>query len=97
MKKFAYILMGVGFDPARHTARFETPGSLTTILTVRDFEEAKAAALRLKAEGCGVIELCGAFGEAKAEELIRLCDNAVGIGYVVHRPQQDAAFKAFFG
>lgn len=96
-KKFAFILMGDIYDPEKHQAKFETVGNITYINTVRSFEEAKSLVLKLAENGIGAVELCGAFGAAKAQELIDLTDNKVAIGYVVHKESQDALFAQFFG
>lgn len=96
-KKFAFLLMGPDFCPARHNDLFETETMVTRICTVRDFAEARAVAGQLQAEGFGAIELCGAFGSEKAAELAELTGNKVAIGYVTHDPALDALFAAFFG
>lgn len=97
MKKFAFILLGAHYNPQEHQARFETANQLTYILTVRNFEEARAAVKRLDAEGVGAVELCGAFGEERAREMIEMTGNRVAIGYVTHLESQDGLFEAFFG
>lgn len=94
-KKFASILMGSGYK-AGHLAVFETEGCDTYIYTVRDFEAAKELVKRLCAEGFGAIELCGAFGEEKARELITLTEGKLAIGFSVHFPEQDELFDRFF-
>ncbi len=96
MKKFAYILMGPHYDPQKHTARFETAGSLTAIFTVRDFVEAEARVKSCAAEGFGVVELCGAFGERRARELAELAGGGMGVGYVCNLPEQSELIQAFF-
>lgn len=96
-KKFAFLLMGAHYDPACHQADFETENRLTSIRTVQDYSEAKTAIHSLMEEGYGAIELCGAFGEEKAQELIRMTQGRVAIGFVTHFPEQDALFAAFFG
>lgn len=69
----------------------------TSIRTVRDYPEAQAVIRTLFENGYGAIELCGAFGEEKAQELIRMTQGRVAIGFVTHFPEQDALFAAFFG
>ena len=69
MKKFAFILMGAGYDPEKHQCCFEKENSENHIFTVRDFEEAKAKVVELFRAGYGAIELCGAYGKEKAEHL----------------------------
>lgn len=97
MKKFAYIIMGAQYTPATQQACFETASCATYIFTVRNFNEARERALKCLNEGFGVIELCGAFGEARARELAELTENKVGIGFVINFPEQNELFHAFFG
>lgn len=97
MKKFAFMMMGEVHDPERDRAEFEAGGTLTLIRTVRNFEEAKEMALALVQDGVGAIELCGAFGPEKAEELFQYTGKKVAVGYVTHNPAHDALFAAFWG
>ena len=94
--KFAYLLMGKPFDPAVHQATFETDALITYIFTVRSFDEACDKIISLEKRGVGVVELCGAFGEAGAKKLIELTNNKIAIGYVTHKSEQDHLFDAFF-
>ena len=96
MKKFAFFLMGPHYDPDTHRATFETGGQISSIFTVRNFEQAKENALYCLREGYGCIELCGAFGEDKTRELIALTENKIAIGFVTNLPEQDGLFDAFF-
>lgn len=95
-RKFAFILMGNHYDPEQHQACFETRDQTTRILTVPDYEAAKALVADLYAQGYGAIELCGAFDQEKAQELIRLTGGKMVVGYVVKEPGQDALAEAFF-
>ncbi|HIS68173.1 MAG TPA: hypothetical protein IAA58_02220 [Candidatus Gallacutalibacter stercoravium] len=97
MKKFAFILMGEELDPSQHKAEFATQGQLTSIRTVRNFEQAKQLVLSLQKEGYGAIELCGAFGAEKAQELTQMTGGSIAIGYVVHDPALDKVFSSFWG
>lgn len=96
-KKFAFLLLGAEYDPEIHRAVFETGRGTSIIQTVRNFDEAKAMAVKLHGEGVGAIEVCGAFGAGMAEELVRLTNREVAIGYVVHDPALDGLFASFFG
>ena len=97
MKKiFAFLLMGKHYDCEKHQAMFETEGGITYIFTVNSFEMAYKKLLDLKEEGVGVVEVCGAFGEERAREMMALTDNQVGIGFVVHVKEQDELFEQFF-
>ena len=88
--------MGPHYDPQLHQAGFETGNQLTSIFTVRSFEEARKRVISCAEEGYGVIELCGAFGKERARELIDLTGGRVGIGFVEHLPEQDEIFGSFF-
>jgi hypothetical protein len=96
MKKFAFIIMGSHYQPEIHHAEFATKQSVTYIFTVRNFEEAKQRTLSCKEDGVGVIELCGAFGEEMARELIRLTEDTMGIGFSIHLSEQNQLFDEFF-
>lgn len=95
-KKFAFLLMGSHYNPEVHQAHFETGNQITYIFTVRDFKEACEKLSSLEDEGFGAVELCGAFGEEKAQEMIELTNNKIAIGYVTHKPEQDHLFSNFF-
>ena len=95
-KKFAFLLMGEHYDPARHCAEFETEKQITYICTVKHAEEAYAKAAALKDAGVGAIELCGAFGEEMARKIIGLTGGEVAVGFVTHFPEQDGVFERFF-
>ena len=96
-KKFAFILMGGSYIPSKHRAEFETEGMDTLIRTVRDFEEAKRVVQDLVKEGVGAIELCGAFGRERVQQLERLTEGKVAIGYIIAEPSMAGAAAAFFG
>jgi hypothetical protein len=98
MKKYAFLLMGARFKPWIHRAEFEVgKDSVSYVFTVCSQEEAIKKVVELKNEGFGAVELCGAFGRELAEEMIAITDGEMAIGYVVHNPEQDALFEAFFG
>ena len=52
------------------------------ILTVKNPEEAIELAKRLKEEGFGAIEVCGAFGAELAKKMYEATDKTVPVGYV---------------
>ena len=96
-KKFAFILMGNHYTPAEHKACFETENQITYICTVKSFEEVKGVIETLVKDGVGAVELCGAFGKERADEIIAYTDNKLAVGFVIHNPEQDELFKNFFG
>ena len=96
MKKFAYLIMGENYCPEKHNMCLETKNLKTYFYTVRNFEEARCKVLELSQEGVGIIELCGAFDKTKAQELIELTNNKIGIGYSIHESSQNDLFEEFF-
>jgi len=96
-KKFAFILMGNHYTPEVHKAVFETENQVTYICTIKSFNEMEEKIKYLMGEGVGAIELCGAFGKEKADEVVKMTDNKVAVGYIIHDPSLDPLFKKFFG
>lgn len=95
-KMFAFLLMGSHYIPSLHHARFETGKQITYIVTVNNFEEACKKVVELKKEGVGAMELCGAFGEDKAQKIVDILDGKVAVGFVTHFKYQDILFEEFF-
>ena len=95
-RKFAFLLMGPHFTPEQHQVCFETDNQISYIITVRSFEEAYEKLSFLQDEGVGVIELCGAFGEERAQEMIEMTNGKIAIGYVTKVPGQEQLFADFF-
>ena len=97
VKKYAFLILSDRYVPEKHNVCFEESEDLHTyIFTVRSFEEAREKVLQLGKEGFGAIELCGAFGKERAEELVDLTGHRIAIGYVVNDSRLDEAFKKFF-
>ncbi len=95
--KYAFMLMGPGYNPELHNSHFETETRHTYIVTVRNFEEACLTVEKLVAMGVGALELCGAFNCELTQKLIDITEGEIAIGYVTHFPSEDEKFKNFFG
>lgn len=96
-KKFAFILMSDAYNPDVHQASFEKETMSTHIYTVRSFEEACSKLKELEERGFGGSRAMRGLRPEKAQQLIELTHNKIAIGYVVHNPEQDQLFDAFFG
>ena len=83
MRKYAFLLMGEEYTPARHQAKFETDVITSHIFTVNSPQEAKTLVKKLYEEGFGAIEVCGAFGPELTKELIEISNNEIAFGYSV--------------
>lgn len=92
--KFAFIIMG-DFLPQRDRAAINC--GTAQIIGVSNLEEACVQASQLCDSGIDCIELCGAFGENGAKEVINATKNKIPVGYVVHLPEQDTLFRSLFG
>ncbi len=90
--KFAFLIMG---ESAGECAQI--CGGAARLCGVSSLAEACDAAKRLAEEGVGCIELCGAFGEKGAREIIRATEGRIPVGFVTHLPEQDALYRRIFG
>ena len=93
--KFAFMIMGEGFQPDHDSASIH--GGVAQMIGVSSVEEACGEAVRLKREGIGCIELCGAFGPEGAMRVIDAVQNSIPVGYAAHLPIQDDIFRKVFG
>ena len=91
--KFAFLIMG-DFDP--ETDRAVIHGGGAQIIGVASIEEARAVAENLYEDGVDCIELCGAFGEDGARQIIQATKNTIPVGYVTHLPEQEEVHRAAF-
>ena len=95
-KKYAFFLMGSEFHTETDTAVFETAEMQSYIYTVNNLKQAVQQAKVCLQQGVGAIELCGAFGAEGAEKIIEATQYKIAVGYVVHNPEQEPLFTAFF-
>lgn len=93
MRKFAFIILG-DFNKENDTASIHNGEA--TIVGVSSVSEACVTAKELQKNGVECIELCGAFGEDGAREIIKATNNEVGVGYTIHLPEQDALYQVLF-
>lgn len=91
--KFAFIIMG-DFDEKKDRAYIHH--GQEQIVGVPNLTQACKTAKELWEDGIECIELCGAFGENGAEEVINATQNKIPIGYTIHLPKQDEIFKMVF-
>lgn len=92
--KFCFIVLGT-FDVKLDRAVIHD--GVAQIVGVSTIDEACTIAKQLLEEGVGCIELCGAFGEEGAKQIIEATENKIPVGYITHLPQQDDVYQAAFG
>lgn len=95
-KKYAMLIMNPLFNSETDCARIDTEVMENHILTVRNPEEALALCARLKAEGFGAVEVCGAFGEELARQMYEAMGKTISVGYVVTPQDQMEQALAFW-
>ena len=91
--RFAFLIMG---DFAIEKDRASIHDGTAQIVGVANIREAREEAQRLQREGVGCIELCGAFGEDGAREIVEATGNRLPIGYITHFPEQDEVYRIAF-
>ncbi len=91
--KFVYIIMGP-FD-SKTDRKAIGKNKNAEIIGVRNLDQAKEVAKSLIGI-VDVIELCGAFGESGAREIIDATNGKVPVGFVTHFDFQDGLFDELF-
>lgn len=91
--KFIYIIMGP-FD-SKVDRKAIGKNSNAEIIGVKNLEEAKGVAKSLIGIA-DVIELCGAFGESGAREIIDATFGKIPVGFVTHLDCQNDLFDEIF-
>lgn len=91
--KFAFLIMG-NFNSKNDTAYIHDGDA--RIIGVSNLKEACSIAKKLYEEGINCIELCGAFNEEGAREIIKATNNEIPIGYVTHLKEQEEIYNKTF-
>ena len=91
--KFIYIIMGP-FDSSIDR-KVIGKNDNAEIIGVRNLDEAKVVAKSLIGIA-DVIELCGAFGESGAREIIDATFGKIPVGFVTHLDCQNNLFDEIF-
>lgn len=91
--KFAYIIMGPFQSDVDHASIHNEKAQ---IIGVKTIEEACIVAKRLQKEGISCIELCGAFTQKGARQVIEATNGEIAIGYVIHDEDQNEIYDKVF-
>lgn len=91
--KFAYIIMGP-FQSDVDQASIHNEKA--QIIGVKTIEEACIVAKRLQKVGISCIELCGAFTQKGARQVIEATNGEIAIGYVIHDEDQNEIYDKVF-
>jgi len=90
---FGFIMIGSGYIPTKHKTIIKSETFRTTIAGVSKREEALSVAKWMIEEGAQVVELCGGFKPADAEEIMTATNNEVPIGVVQFSPAAETLLR----
>ncbi|SMB87772.1 conserved hypothetical protein [Desulfonispora thiosulfatigenes DSM 11270] len=77
--QYAFIVKAPGYSLGNQKTSVESPEFKTTVVGVRDLDEACLAAQDLVKNGVKVIDLCCGFNEEDAKEVYNKVDGAVKV------------------
>lgn len=82
LTRYGYIILGDGYDSAKHHANIVSPQFSSTIICAQSIKQAIGIAKQMVKDGVEVIELCGEFGQSGAFQIVNAIDCKVPVGYV---------------
>jgi hypothetical protein len=92
--KFAYLILGSSFDPARDRASIGN--GKATIVGVPSIDVACDVARELADDGVVAIDVCGGFRAEGARRLIEATDGRVCVCPAHYLPEQEELNKSLF-
>lgn len=92
--KFAYLILGSSFDPARDRASIGD--GKATIVGVPSIDAACDVARELADEGVVAIDVCGGFREEGARRLIEATGGRVCVSPAHFLPEQEELNRSLF-
>jgi Family of unknown function (DUF6506) len=93
---FAFIVKGPGYDPKVHRASLDSAQFQTVIVGVSNLIEAIQIAVELRNAGSQLIELCGGFSGADADEIQTRVGPNILVGVVRYSEEQEQQLTAMF-
>lgn len=92
--KAAFMFVAPEADPQKHQAVVKTPMVELTVVGVKDYQAAVAAAKELVNQGVGAIELCGGFGIEGAAAIKKAVEGKAAVGVVRFDNHPGLEFKS---
>jgi phosphoribosylformylglycinamidine (FGAM) synthase-like amidotransferase family enzyme len=93
---FAFIVKGPGYDPKIHRAALDSAQFHTVVVGVSTILEASQVAIELCASGSELIELCGGFSAADAEQIQTRVGPDILVGVVRYSEEQERKLTEMF-
>ncbi len=82
LRNYGFIVLAPDYNSEEQHAVFQNEFFRTEVMGVNSIEEAIDASRKLIAGGAQLIELCGGFGEEKANEVIASLETEIPVGFV---------------
>ncbi|HML36418.1 MAG TPA: DUF6506 family protein [Bacillota bacterium] len=92
--RYAFIMNSGHFTPEDYSVRYEDEGSQYYFAAVHSMDMTRDLARTLAAEGYGIIDLCGDFDEAKAEETAAASGGKIEVNYAKYTKEELEKFEA---
>jgi Family of unknown function (DUF6506) len=93
---FAFIVKGPGYDPKIHRAALNSAQFQTVMVGVSNVTEAVQVAVELRETGSQLIELCGGFSGADADQIQTRVGADVLVGVVRYSEEQERKLMKMF-
>jgi hypothetical protein len=96
LSRFTFIVKAPGYSPQSHRAVLSSSCFTTTVVGVTDLASAIVAAKEEARSGAQLIELCGGFTPAEADEVRLHLPAGVPVGAVAYTAEQEAEMARLF-
>jgi phosphoribosylformylglycinamidine (FGAM) synthase-like amidotransferase family enzyme len=93
---FAFIFKGPGYDPKIHRAALDSAQFHTVVVGVSNLTEAAQVAVELRETGSQLIELCGGFSAADADQIQTRLGPDILVGVVRYSEEQERKLTEMF-
>jgi Family of unknown function (DUF6506) len=93
---FAFIVKGPGYDPKIHRASLDSAQFHTVVVGVSTVLEASQVAIELCETGSQLIELCGGFSGADADQIQTRVGPDILVGVVRYSEEQERKLIEMF-
>lgn len=94
LSKYAFLMIGEGYNPAQSTT-LDSGKFATTVICVEDINMACAEAKKLVDQEIQLIELCGAFKGDMIDAIISAVDGKIPVGNMGMRSEERDKFMTF--
>ncbi|MEP3245690.1 MAG: DUF6506 family protein [Sneathiella sp.] len=93
LKNYGFIVLAPDYNAQEQHAVLENDFFRTEVVGVNSVEEAVDASRKLISSGVQLIELCGGFGEEKANEVIASLEAETPVGFVGFSVKENEKLK----